>query len=39
MEKSGKLAIYGSYEIADYRLYKLHWLLYISVHANIIPAL
>ena len=39
METSGKLTIYvRSYEIADYPLYKHHWLLFASVHANTIPA-
>ena len=26
------------YEMANYPLYKLHWLLFVSVLANIIPA-
>ena len=34
-EISGKLS---SYEIPDYPLYKLQWLLFVSVHANTIPA-
>ena len=25
----------SSYEITDYPLYKLHWLLFVSVHTNL----
>ena len=32
METSSKLA---SYEITGYPLYKLHWLLFASVHTNL----
>ena len=28
----------SSYEIADYPLYKPHWLIFVSVRANTIPA-
>ena len=31
-ETSSKLA---SYEITGYPLYKLHWLLFVSVHTNL----
>ena len=31
-ETSSKLS---SYEITDYPLYKLHWLLFVSVHTNL----
>ena len=31
-ETSSKLA---SYEITDYPLYKLHWLLFVSVYTNL----
>ena len=28
----------SSYETTDYPLYKKHWLLFVSVHENMIPA-
>ena len=36
---SSKLASQlSSYEITGYPLYKLHWLLFVSIHTNTIPA-
>ena len=34
-ETSSKLARYSNYEITGYLLYKLHWILFVSVHTNL----
>ena len=34
---SSKLALLSSYEITGYPVYKLHWLLSVSLHTNTIP--
>ena len=37
-KQGNKYGYLACYKIADYPLYRQHWLLFVSVHANTIPA-